>query len=108
MRIQAYWDYRGIDEQRVRPEVFETFRACNEEIIAGLRAAISLGIRDGTLRRPPSIDMLISHYAYTLRTVLNRALFPGYSFGRFHPDAYVKEYLNLFMRSIRLPTRRTW
>lgn len=107
LRIQAYWDYRGIDETRVRPEIFAAFCACNEEIITDLRAAIRLGIRDNSLRRPASVDMLISHYADTLRIVLNRARFPGYSFGQFDPNEYIGQYLNLFLRSIAKSPRRT-
>ena len=59
------------------------------------------GVADGSLRRDIDTDMCISQYLYTLRAVLNRAVFPGYSFASFDADSYVQHYLDLFSRAIR-------
>ncbi len=76
------------------------FTSLNDEIIAGLRAAFRLGKRDGSLRPDLPVDMTISHYAYSLRTALNKALFPSYSFARFKPDDYLRHYFLMLTRGI--------
>ncbi|MFH1312647.1 MAG: TetR/AcrR family transcriptional regulator [Candidatus Eisenbacteria bacterium] len=100
LHIQAYWDYRGIDRNRIDTEVFQRFETANERIIESLREAFRQGIDDGSIRGEESTDMLISHYAYTLRTVMNKALFPAYSFASFDSEAYVAGFLGLFIRAI--------
>ncbi len=100
LRLQVFWDYRGIDKQRVDRELFDQFTSLNDEIIAGLRAAFRLGKRDGSLRPDLPVDMTISHYAYSLRTALNKALFPSYSFARFKPDDYLRHYFLMLTRGI--------
>jgi len=101
LRLQAYWDYRGIDPDRIGPEIFSTFETLNNELAEGLREVFRLGVEDGSLRPGLDVDLCISHYIYTLRSVLNRALSPSYSFARFDPDEYVQGYLDLFSRGIR-------
>lgn len=100
LRLQSYWDYRGIDRRAVRASVFRRFRLLNEEIVAGLRAAFELGERDATIRPGLPIDLTINQYALTLRAVLNKALFPGYSFSPTRVEAAFRHYLDLFIRSI--------
>ncbi len=101
LRIQLYWDYKGIDESRIHPVAFDEFRALNEEIIAGLRASFEAGVRDGTIRRDLSIDAVISQYAYCLRAILSNVLFPRYTFACFEPAPYIEQYLDLFTDAIR-------
>jgi AcrR family transcriptional regulator len=101
LRLQVFWDYRGINRDRIGDEVFGAFRAKNEELADGLRDAFLLGIQDGSLRPDLPVDHCISYYALTLRSALNRALFPAYSFTDFDPETYVHNYLDLFMRGIR-------
>jgi AcrR family transcriptional regulator len=101
LRLQVFWDYRDIDRDRIGDDVFEAFGAGNEEVADGLRGAIRLGIEDGSLRPDLSVDYCVSHYVLTLRTVLNRALFPAYSLADFDSETYVHKYLDLFMRGIR-------
>jgi AcrR family transcriptional regulator len=103
LRLQAWWDFKGIDPDRIDPEVFSAFEALNNELADGLREVFRQGIEDGSLRPTLDVDLCISHFIYTLRTVLNRALSPTYSFARFDPDDYVQAYLDLFSRGIRNP-----
>ncbi len=100
LRLQVFWDYRGIDKRRVGASLFSTFTSLNEKIIDGLREAFRLGIKDGSLRPDLPVDMTISHYAYSLRTALNKALFPAYSFARFNPDDYLRLYFQMLTRGI--------
>lgn len=101
LRIQLYWDYKGIDESRIHPVAFQEFRALNEEIIAGLRESFGAGVRDGSIRRDVLIDAAISQYAYCLRAVLSNVLFPRYTFACFEPGPYIEQYLDLFTDAIR-------
>ncbi|UCG63206.1 MAG: TetR/AcrR family transcriptional regulator [Candidatus Zixiibacteriota bacterium] len=101
MRLQYYMDFKGIDPRRISKGIFKAFEKINNELAEGLREIFHLGIRDGSLRPDLNIDMSISQYLYTLRSILNRALSPSYSFASFDPDEYVKHYLDLFIRGIR-------
>lgn len=101
LRLQSFWDYRGIDRDRLGEEIFEAFRSKNEELAAGLREAFYLGMKDGSLRSGLAVDPCISHFVVTLRATINRALFPTYSFAQFDPDEYVNNYLDVFSRGIR-------
>ncbi len=99
--LQAYWDYRGIDSKRVSRASFRAFEAINEELAEGLRAIFRLGIDDGSLRPDLHIDMCISQFLHSLRSVIHRALSPTYSFATFDPDEYVAHFLRLLTRTIR-------
>jgi AcrR family transcriptional regulator len=101
IRLQLYWDYRGIDRARVSDEAFREFEDINSQLAEGLREIFRAGIADGSMRPDLDTDMTISHFLYTFRAVLNRALADTYSFARFDPDTYVHNYLDLFTRAIR-------
>jgi AcrR family transcriptional regulator len=101
IRLQYYWDYRGMDEDKVSREAFVDFKDINEQLAEGLRDIFRLGIADGTMRPDLEVDMTISHFLYSYRAVLNRALTGGYSFATVDSDTYVNDYLNLFIRAIR-------
>jgi TetR/AcrR family transcriptional regulator len=100
MRLNAWWDYRGIDESKINAEVFSDFEKINEELAEGLREIFELGISDGSLRPGLNVDMCISHFLYSLRAVLNRALSTGYSFTSFDASEYVDSFIALFTRGI--------
>jgi len=100
LRIQLYWDYKGIDQYAIGADVFAEFRELNEEIIEDLRSAFRAGIDEGSIRADLPVDMTISQYVYTLRSVLNKALFPAFSFARFDGEEYVRRYLDLFTGAI--------
>jgi len=103
MRLQFYWDFRGLDRDRIGSDTLAAFEKLNDELADGLRTVFHLGIRDGSLRPDLRIDLCISQYIYGLRTVLNRALSRSYSFAGFDPDEYVQHYLDLFRRGIQHP-----
>ena len=101
MRLQLYWDFRGIDRSTIGGTIFSRFETINHKLAEDLREMFRQGVADGSLRRDIDTDMCISQYLYTLRAVLNRAVFPGYSFASFDADSYVQHYLDLFSRAIR-------
>ena len=101
MRLQLYWDFRGIDKNTIDRKIFSRFEAINHWLAEDLRDIFRHGVADGSLRRDIDVDMCISQYLYTLRAVLNRAIFPSYSFASFDADSYVHHYLDLFTRAIR-------
>jgi AcrR family transcriptional regulator len=103
LRLQIYWDYRGIDRRRIGRSAFKEFGSVNSGLAADLREAFRAGVSDGSLRPGLEIDLCISQYIYSLRAILNRALFDTYSFARFDSDRYVRHYLDLFSRAVRNP-----
>ncbi len=102
-RLQAYWDYRGIHPERISKQAFTEFETLNNELARGLRMIFRLGVKDGSLRPKLKIDLCISQFLCSLRSVINRALSGTYSFAGFDPDTYVSHFLDLFKRSIENP-----
>jgi len=107
MRMEQYWDFRGVVRERIDEAVFERFEALNDDLAEGLREIFRNGIEDGSLRSDLQIDICISQFLYSLRAVIGRALSNTYSFTDIQPDQYVRHYLDLFSRSIRNPQRST-
>jgi AcrR family transcriptional regulator len=101
LRLQLYWDFKGIDRSRIGDAVFAKFDAVNTSLADGLRAIFSQGIEDGSLRSDLAVDMCISQFLQSFRAILHRALMETYSFAVFDPDEYVQHYLDLFSRAIR-------
>jgi AcrR family transcriptional regulator len=101
LRLEVYWDYRGINPGHIKREIFSQFEAQNNSLADGLRDIFRLGISDSSLRADLHIDMCISQFLYSFRSILNRAISPGYSFKKFKRDEYVTHYLDLFGRGIR-------
>jgi len=106
MLVEQYWDFHGIERDRVSAELFDEFEALNEELAAGLRELFHGGIEDGSLRPDLVVDACISQFLYALRAVLGRALSSSYSFTDIDPDQYVRHYLDQYRRSICSETWR--
>ena len=102
-QLQAYWDYRGLDRKHVSRESFKAFVEINDELADGLRAIFQLGIQDESMRSDLQVDMSISQFLHSLRSVIHRAFSSTYSFASFDPDEYVQHFLDLFSRAIRNP-----
>ena len=101
VRLEVYWDYRGLNPRLIGRKLFARFRQRNNELADGLRDILRLGIADGSMRPDLHVDMCISQFLYSYRSILNRAMSPGYSFAEFEADNYVNHYLDLFSRGIR-------
>ena len=100
LRMEGYWDFHGVDRQRISPAIFRSFEKLNEGLAEDLRAIFRLGIADGSLRPDLDVDMGISQFLYSLRAVTGRALSSAYSFAEFDSDAYLHHYLDLFSRGV--------
>ena len=100
IRLQLYWDYKGVDRTLIGDEVFASFESINNELAQGLREIFQLGLNDGSSRPDLKVDLSISQFLYSFRAVLNRALSSTYSFAYFDADEYVKHYLDIFARGI--------
>ncbi len=101
MRLQLYWDFHGVERERIDPATFASFEQINDELADGLREIFRLGVADGSLRPDLKIDLCISQFLYSLRSIVNRALSPAYSFASFESDDYVSNFLEIFTRGIR-------
>lgn len=101
IRLQLYWDLKGIDKNRIGKSTFDSFEKINNELADGLREIFKLGIEDGSIRADLQIDICISQFLYSIRAVINRAISQTYSFASFDADKYFKHYLDLFARGIQ-------
>ena len=101
MQLQAYWDYNGVNSEKIDPDTFERFKSLNTVIAEGLRAIFKEGIHEGSIDQTINIDMTISHFIYSHRAILQRALAPTYSFAEFKSDAYVEAFLKTFIDGIK-------
>ena len=106
MRMEQYWDFHGIERDRISADTFRRFEALNDELAAGLRDIFRGGIEDGSLRHDLSVDVCISQFLYSLRAVLGRALSSSYSFADIDPDEYVRHHLDLYRRGVRSDSGR--
>ncbi len=101
IRLQLYWDLKGIDQSQIGDNSFSSFEKINNELAAGLRQIFNLGVVDTSLRPDLQIDICISQFIYSVRSIINRAISETYSFAKFDADKYFKHYLDLFARGIR-------
>jgi AcrR family transcriptional regulator len=107
LTLQAYWDYRGVDRKHLSREAFKAFAAVNDELADGLRDIFNLGVRDGSIRPDLPVDISISHFLHSLRSVIHRGLTTTYSFAEFDPDEYVRSFIDLFAHAIHNPEGHT-
>lgn len=99
-RLESYWDYHGLNPGRIGRELFNRFVQRNDELADGLRKILRQGIADGSMRSDLHTDMTVSQFLYSLRSIINRAVSPGYSFAAFDAEEYVNNFIDLFCRSI--------
>lgn len=100
-RLEAYWDYHGVHRQRISRALFTRFRGINDELAEGLREVFRRGVADGTIRSDLDVDLCISQFLHGFRAILRRAESSAYSFAHFEEAAYVRHYLDLYVRAIR-------
>ncbi len=100
-RLEAYWDFHGMQGLGLKRSLFARFKKINNELADGLREIFRLGNRDKTMRADLDVDLCVSQFVYSYRAILRRAESSSYSFAQFEQDQYVKHYLELFIRAIR-------
>jgi len=104
LRVQFFWDFRGIHSERTSPEAQAALDDAVAPVVGGMREVFIAGQRDGSIRHELDPDTILGQYAYTLRAIMNRALFPAYSFAEFRPDPFVQSYLDIFLNGIAAQT----
>lgn len=100
LMLQRYWTNQGIDRARTGSGLFGRLEKLNDEIVNHLRQVFRQGISDHSLRSGLHIDMCLSQYLSSLRSIIDRALAPTYIFAAFDPDRYVHHYLDLFLSGL--------
>ncbi len=100
LQLMVHLDYQGIDPERYDPRTIEALRTLNEEVRDGLGEAFREGIADGSLRPELDIDLCMSQYATSLRSVLHRALVTGQPWLEVGADEQVRHFLDLYSHAI--------
>ena len=100
LRLQFFWDFRGLHSERTSAETRAALEAIMEPLVTKMRQVFLAGQKDGSVRPDFDPDTTLGQYAYTLRAIMNRALFPAYSFAEFAPAAFVENYLDFFLTGI--------
>ena len=101
IRLQLYWDLKGLDINNISDDTFESFEKINNELADSLRKIFLLGVNDGSLRADLEVDICISQFLYSIRAIINRALSQTYSFAQFEKEKYFNHYLDMYTRGIR-------
>jgi AcrR family transcriptional regulator len=101
LRLMYYLDYLGIDIKHTDRVIFARYKAHNDEMVEYLRTAFRQAMAEGSVRRDIDVDMTISHWGYSLRAILNRALHKTYSFAKIDPEKYYYEFLETLIRAIK-------
>jgi AcrR family transcriptional regulator len=100
LRTQLYWDYHAIDRDAVGEEMRDRFDTVVGEPVAVMRAAFAQARAEGSVLPDLDADEVLGQFAYTLRAVLNRVLYPAISFADFEPDSFVRGFIRRFLRGI--------
>jgi len=101
LKFQIYWDYNKINIDKIDPEIFQQYHRWNLKGIEKIRQAFNIGIKDKSLKENLHVDMTINHLLYSLRIILNKAIFPTYSFANFESEKYYYHFLNFFLKAIK-------
>jgi AcrR family transcriptional regulator len=101
IRLEVHRDFYEINPKLIDRKLFLRFKKQNDELAEGLREIFKLGKSDGSMRPDLPIDICISQFLYSFRSILNRAMSTGYTFAKFKTDEYVNNYIDLFSRGIR-------
>ena len=100
LHLQFFRDYRRVDLDSVGPEVRHRHQETIDPIVDEMRDVVRAGQVDGSLRADLDPDHVLGQFAYSLRAILNRVLYPGDSFAEFDRDAFVRGFIDLFLRGV--------
>lgn len=100
LRLQFFWDFRGIPSEGISDEARANLEDIMGPLVANMRDMFLAGQKDDSIRPDLDPDTILGQYAYTLRAIMNRVIFPAYSFAEFQPAAFVESYLDLFLNGI--------
>ncbi|NQV13890.1 TetR/AcrR family transcriptional regulator [bacterium] len=101
VELQTYLDYRGLHAKRITSEIMGEYDELNMHYKDLVHNILEEGISEGSIREDIDIDYTISHLAYALRAIINRALAQSYSMVTIKPDDYIEQFLELFIRGLK-------
>lgn len=103
LRMQVYWDYKGLDLDKLNEPVREQYREL-EDTFVELSRTLRLGAADGSLRDDLDVGRTMDLFFMTLRAVLNQVLLvvpPRVSQIDDNSEGTYLYYLDLFMDALR-------
>jgi AcrR family transcriptional regulator len=103
--LVQYFDYRGIEYDKVDKEVVDKFLGINKEANLQHLAAFKLGIKDGSINPDIQPDIVYSQFIFCLRAITHNAIWGNPE--QVEPEQkknfsqeYFLYYLNFFLRGI--------
>lgn len=103
LRMQIYWDYRGLAFDRIRDTVHDQYNELVSTSVE-LSGILKLGARDGSLRCDLDINRTMDLFFMTMRTVANQVLLikpPHVSQLDDNSESTYFYYLDLFMQAVK-------
>jgi TetR/AcrR family transcriptional regulator len=107
-KLHMFEDYNSIRAEKVDKELYREFDEQLNELIALVKSAFELGIKDSSLKDDLNIGYCDKFLAYNLRAMLNVALSPDkvkQLDENFDVKDFYFEYLHMFMAFIKNPTQ---
>ncbi len=103
--LVQYFDYRGIEYDKVEKEVADKFVNINQEANMQHLAAFKLGIDDGSINPSIQPEIVYSQFIFCLRTITHNAIWGNKYLEtpeqkEFFTQEYFQYFLNFFLRGI--------
>jgi TetR/AcrR family transcriptional regulator len=102
LRMQTYWDHRGMAFDRFGETVRDRYDELYESFM-DITRILHLGIEDGTLRSDLDVDLTLDIFFMTLRSVANQVLLirdPNVSQLNDPSESTYFYYLDIFMQGV--------
>lgn len=103
--LVQYFDYRGIEYDKINQEVVDKFIKLNKEANLQHLEAFKLGISDGSIDPEIQPEVVYSQFILCLRTITHNAIW-GYTEleneqqKKFFSEEYLNYFLNFYLRGI--------
>lgn len=103
--LVQYFDYRGIEYDKVEANVVEKFIKINKETNREHLEVFELGIKDGTINPNATIEVLYSQFILNLRTITHQAILsfentPEQRYSEEFRFRYFRYFLDFFLHGI--------
>jgi AcrR family transcriptional regulator len=100
IHLEMFRDYRGIEPSDHGKVARKRHEEAIEPLLTRMTTIFTEGQADGSIR--PDLDGMttLSHFAFSLRAVMNRVLSSGDHLVAFDTDNFVNSFIELFLRGI--------
>jgi len=108
--LVQYFDYRGIEYDKIKPEVVDKFIKLNKEANLQHLEAFKLGLSDGSINPAIQPEIVYSQFILCLRTITHNAIW-GYTEleneqeKKFFSEEYFQYFLNFYLRGLSSKTK---